>query len=530
MRKSIIWASALLAILIGGASLLDIQTQPAEANIQWTRFDFFNNSGGLNDGFSPIDIQDNEASALQNVVFTTGGNFKTRDGFSRLNSVSVGASTDCNGVHYFRQADATEFLVAVFSDNTVRKMDYSGGDPDGTWDDITGALTFSVTQNDLSDFTIGEDTTLFTDGLGTNGVYEWTGAGNATLVSGAPDAKYVTYHKRMAFAAGDTSNPSLISFTDVGDISNWTTGLSGNVSVDTTDGSIVRGLEKLADNLYIFTDNSIWRLSGDDKDNFRLKRMVSGIGTLSNFSIVQILGQLFFQSKEGHIYIYDGGFGLERINPKIEGTTDSLNKSRLFFAVGEEFDNDYYLSVSSSGAGQNDTVLLFDTFNLAWSKFLGMNSNAFTVANISNGTETLVFGDYGGFVSKHPDGTNDAGTAISDFYQSKQFRFPEMSTEKFLRLLKIYANQAGNYNLEVEVKSDFESTGTTSSISLSASGALWDTAVYDVDSYADDNLTIGRIELDKGNEFFQVRFSNANLDEPTEVKGWAMFLERSDNI
>jgi len=36
-------------------------------------------------------------------------------------------------------------------------MDYqSGGGPDGTWDDITGALSFSVDQDDLSFFSIGE--------------------------------------------------------------------------------------------------------------------------------------------------------------------------------------------------------------------------------------------------------------------------------------------------------------------------------------------------------------------------------------
>lgn len=515
----------LLAIIL---SLFAFQS--VQAATGWKRFDFFNNAGGLNNAFGPIAVADNEAADLQNVVLATGQNFKTRSGFTNINSATIGANTDCNGLIYYKQADADEFLVAVFSDDTVRKMDYSGGDPDGTWDDVTGGLSFSVTQNDLASFAIGEDVVFFTDGLGTNGIYEWTGTGNATSVANSPDSKYVLYHKRMAFSAGDTSNPSLLYFTDLGDISNWSTGLSGNVSVDETDGSIIRGLNKLGDNLYIFTDSSIWRLSGTDKDSFILKRMISGIGTLSHHCITQVIGQLAFMSQEADVYIYNGGFGLENISPKIEGTTDGMNQARLSKTVGVFYDGDYYLAYSDSGSTGNDQVLVFDTFHLAWTKFDGMNINGATVGNISDGTEALFFGGYDGFVNQYPDGTSDAGTAINVYYLTKQYRFPELTTEKFLRLLKVYAAQEGSYNLEVEVLSDFESTGETTSISLEAGGSLWDVAVWDVDAWAGENLVTGRIELDKGNEFFQIRFSNENLDQPFEVKGWSMFLEPSENI
>ena len=62
-------------------------TVPAFSEINWQRFDFFSNAGGLNDSVSAINIKDNEATSLQNVVFTKGASIKTRDGFVSVNTV-----------------------------------------------------------------------------------------------------------------------------------------------------------------------------------------------------------------------------------------------------------------------------------------------------------------------------------------------------------------------------------------------------------------------------------------------------------
>ena len=67
-----------LAIL----SILTLVGSPVSAQIQtsWVPYDFFNNVGGLNDGFGSTAIADGEASDLQNVVFTTGGFVERRQG------------------------------------------------------------------------------------------------------------------------------------------------------------------------------------------------------------------------------------------------------------------------------------------------------------------------------------------------------------------------------------------------------------------------------------------------------------------
>ena len=502
----------------------------AKAEVLWKEYQYFNNSGGLNNGVSPLQIEDSEASDLQNVVFTTGGNWKTRDGFDNINTSSLGSSVDFIGVKYYRQADGTEFLIGVAEDDKVYKMDYSSGDPDGTWDDITGALSFSAAQDDLADFAIGENTVFFTDGLGTNPVISWSGTGNAAAISGAPDAKYVAYHKTMAFAAGDTTNPSTLYFSDLGDITEWSSGLSGNISIETNDGSIIRGIKVGFDALYIWKDESIWRLSGDNKDEFTTQRMVQGVGTLCGQSIGRIGNEFIFLSSQGEVYVYDGNIRIRKISNKIQGTIDELAFTRFSTAPADVFNDDYYLAVSSSGSGTNDTVLVYDTFHLAWTKFDGMDANCFTVAKNADDEDMLVFGSYDGYAYNYPEGTNDNGTAISISYTTKQYRFEDIKSEnKDLKLIKVYANQKADYDLIVEPRSGFGSAGTAYNMNLLGESSIYGTAVYGASTYGGQNLIVKRIEPYLEGEFFQIHYSNSNVDEPIEVKGWKMFVEPGED-
>jgi len=499
------------------------------AEVLWKRQDLFSNVGGLNNAFSSISIADNEASDLQNVVLTTGGSIKTRDGFDNVNSSSVSTAS---GLKFYKPTSGSKFIVGVFEDDTIKKMDYAtGGGPDGTYDDITGALSFSVDQDDLSSFAIGEDTLIIEDGLGTTAPYKWTGTGNAAALGGSPaNATMVAYHKLHAFSAGDSANPSILYFSDQGDIENWTTGLSGNVGVETNDGTQIRNIEPGFDSLYIWKDFSIWRLSGDDKDNFKLQRMVEGIGCKS-VNCAALVGNdfIFFDSK-GDIYIYDGGIKVRLISSRIEGTTSQANFSRFDKVSSVEFQKDYYLSLSSVGSATNDIILVFDTFHLAWLKFDGFNANAMAVGEDSTGKETLFFMDYGGYTQQYPEGTNDDGTAIDTFYITKQFRFPQLRINKTFQKVYAYVGQEGNYNLSVELRADLQSSGTTQSINLSASTSAYGSAIYGTDTYGGQNLVTGILEFSEEGKFFQLNFSNENLDEPFDLKGWSQLVEGDEAI
>lgn len=518
MRKLLI---GLLAVLL---------STPCFAQVNWAKKPYFDFSGGLNDTASPILIKDNESPDLQNVVFDKSGYFETRSGYAKLNSTTLGASLACTGIKYYEPTSGTQFLAAVFDDGSIRKMDYSSG-PDGTWDDITGSLSFVNNQNILASFAVGEDTLLIEDGLDSTAPYKWTGVGNAAALGGSPpNASIIAYHKNHAFAAGNDSNPSTLYFSDINDIENWTTGLSGSTPIETNDGSIIRALIPGFDALYIFKDKSIWRLTGSDKDTFRLQRMISDVGTLSQQSVGLLGSDIIFLSDQGDVFLYDGAVGLRKISSKIQDSLDALSFDRFQFASGAVFDDDYYVSATTGAGSDHDRVLYLDAFHLAWSKFTGFSINAMAVADNGSGQDMLVFGDYGGFTYKYPSGTNDAGSAIDAYYVTKQFYYSDLSINKTLKKLFVFADEKSNYSVTTEIRSDFSTSGTQTDISLLGPGSSYDSAIYDTDIYGGGSLIVGEIEPNENGKFFQIKYLNGTLDQPFTIKGQELYIEQNDRI
>src|SRR5258708_39562803 len=91
--------------------------------LNWKKFSYFQNWGGLNDDISSTEINDNEATAIQNVVFDTGGSISKRFGF--YNIIQGGGATyqlDPNatgvtGLSYYKTSNGNQYLVAVANVN-----------------------------------------------------------------------------------------------------------------------------------------------------------------------------------------------------------------------------------------------------------------------------------------------------------------------------------------------------------------------------------------------------------------------------
>ena len=165
-------------------------------------------TGGLNDSFDEVTIDPSEASDLLNVFFprAVNGAIASRPGYSRLNATALSGTPSFTGNFFFKLVSGTRHLVAITTDDKIWKMDYDGNGPDGTWDDITGSLSFNVGQDNHGSFTVAQDSVIIEDELGNTAPYRWTGTGDATALTAdpdVPDSKYIEYHVRHLFLAGE---------------------------------------------------------------------------------------------------------------------------------------------------------------------------------------------------------------------------------------------------------------------------------------------------------------------------------------
>jgi hypothetical protein len=143
----------------------------------------------------------------------------------------------------------------------------------------------------------------------------------------------------------------------------------------------------------------------------------------------------------------------------------------------------------------------------------------------------MIFGDYDGFVHYYPstsyyDG-NVLTSPISAFYQTKWFRYGDISLgDKYWRLLKTYAlSELSSTKLYADCKSDYELSGKTVEIDLGEAASLWDIALWDTDTWGGQGLKVGRNEINKGKNMFQIKFSNENVNEGFTIFGWEVFIE-----
>lgn len=541
------------------------------AAVPWAKYGYFQNWGGLNDNLSTLEIKDNEATDIQNVIFDNGGALVKRYGYQNITGGTSQAFklastvTGVPGVAYYQKTDGTKYLFAVGNNagqatGYSKTIDSGGSIPTGTWTSQgNGNLPASFTNNQLVTFSVAENTLVMTvAGSSSNTTYPsaWQATGNVytfTTDADCPKAKYNAYHKNILFVAGDPSRPSRVSFSDLTlGITNWIA--TDFFDLDTNNGQYITGLVSAFGNLYIFENNSIWMLSGTNRDDFSLQKMVDNVGTLSQQSIAIVNNNIFFITSQNDIAVYDGNFSVKFISSKIRNTIGDNNFNRAGQALGLAFssyrykDLDYYAAESTLGSSVNDQVLLFDTYREAWTKLEAIEPNSWTVIPNSSGFNQMVFGGYDGLVYYYPnigvynDVSNEctAGNvctttspSIYSFYQTKWFRYPEVALgDKYMRLLKTYIINSSSLSstLLIEVKTDYAEEGNLYTVNYTPSGALWDVSKWDESEWTGGGLTIDREEVNLGTQMFQIRYSNDTVDQDMSILGFETFIEPTDRI
>lgn len=145
-------------------------------------------------------------------------------------------------------------------------------------------------------------------------------------------------------------------------------------------------------------------------------------------------------------------------------------RNMILFNVPQETSGTYHQYVAN-------------TITKAWCRFTGINAVCWALVG-----DTLFFGGTDGKTYKFDTGTSDNGTNIStDALQAFSY-FKDPSRTKIFKLAKPLFDANTSPAIAVEMNTDFtvyppESTPST----IAGSGAVWDTAEWDVDTWGGDS-------------------------------------------
>jgi hypothetical protein len=164
--------------------------------------------------------------------------------------------------------------------------------------------------------------------------------GQLQVIEGAPGATSICTHKGRMFAVRRTP-ASRVWFSDVMDVTNWNVSLTegGYIDLDADVGNILK-LISLGEYLYVFCENSVWKISAyGDQRSFVVVKVLETAGRIAYGSVVLGGGYVYYMTDAG-FFRFDG-YNAKRILTELDGIVpyvasvrdNTFCKSEVIWAV-----------------------------------------------------------------------------------------------------------------------------------------------------------------------------------------------------
>lgn len=284
-------------------------------------------TGGLNLRSDQFQLADNESPEMLNVEIDPRGGVFSRGGMSRINPDNVGGTWAPKRVQPFY--GASNKLMLLNNNNVYYQS--SGGNFA-----LLGYTYSGSTYNIVADGTHGACLAPWGETLyiavngnggtsGNDGLYKWTGVGNATAIpkvttspntwasrGGAggghvPQATHLVVHANKMFAAGTfedgSFHPNRIRWSEESLPEAW-------VKEDSIDieggGTGITGMVVVNGSLVIFKPFAIYVLYGYDHTDFRLVNVSTTLGCHDHLQMAATDTGVYFYSHNDGLFFFDG--------------------------------------------------------------------------------------------------------------------------------------------------------------------------------------------------------------------------------
>lgn len=257
---------------------------------------------------------------------------------------------------------------------------------------------------------------------------------------------------------------------------------AGQVSV----GFDVVQFKPFRDNLFVFGNNGIKKITADVSAGFVIDQVTSNVGCIARDSVLEIGGDLVFLAPDGLRPVA----GTSRIGD-VELETISKPIQQLLTDLPREFDLDTLVGVVIRSKSQlryfvgDDTIGTRDSFGiigglrsadqrLGWEfgELIGIRASATASAYVGR-QELVLHGDYNGKVYRQDQGTTFDGADILAIYSTPYYDFGDTEVRKTMRKVNTFIRAEGPLTVNMAVNYDWDdpTVSRPSSYSQESKGA-----------------------------------------------------------
>ena len=489
--------------------------------------------GGLVLNKDVYDMQPGEALQLINFEPSTEGGYRRINGTAKYNSTIV---------PQVLAASERVQMSAIFNGKIIaaRGGTVSYGDTTGSWTSLAtsqgtthtydfdkfnfdGTSKIIVATGQAAAFTINTSFTV--------DVINATGGGTAPT-----NPKFVKSFANHVFYGGMSNATHSIIFSGPFTEDDFDTG-AGEIKV----GDIITGLKVFRDELFIFCQRKIYKLTGTSSSNFALAEVAKNVGTIAHNSIQELAGDLIFLSADGLRTIA----GTERIGDVELGTISKQVQERIN-SIG--YDNvtslvirnksQYRLFYPTDGGPEGSAKGLMAVIKVnpntgstgfEYADLKGLKVSSCDSDYIDN-IETVVHGGYDGYIYKQESGNvftkASTTTAIDATYRSPDMTMGDAGIRKSMERVNLNWEPEGEVSASLFLRYNYDDINTPQpaliALASSGSGAYFGTGSFGTAAYGQGDLPITRDSVEGSGFAVALKITDTSTNLPFAIKGFQL--------
>lgn len=437
------------------------------------------------------------ATVLTNFEPSIDGGYRRIEGFDKFDSTEVPGTGAIRGVFYFSNA-----AIAVRNQHVYQ----SGGS--GVWTQLTTSDTLDISGTGIVRFEklnySGANTLLIVDGLGypyryKSSVFEELSASNANtteMPDEAQGASHIINFQNHVFLG----NESTVVFSAPYDETDFSPA-SGGGSIKLNDASSITGFKVFRDQLIIFTERAIYRLSGSSIADFQLNPITRDLGCTEADTIQEVGGDVMFLAPDGLRLLSaterNNDFGLAVVSRNIQkDVLDFLARNVSFSSVVVRAKSQYRIfgfnSAFTTDAAQGIIAVQRAAqggVGIEFAKTSGINARVAYSDYVEN-VERVLFGNADGYVYNMESGNDFDGTEISATFKTPFFPINDPAVRKQLHKVDLYTDPQGTIEVDLAVRYDHEQANIPQPPTLQITNTAGESlALYGEARYAAEDAT-----------------------------------------
>jgi hypothetical protein len=346
----------------------------------------------------------------------------------------------------------------------------------------------------------------------------------------------VEVFKNHVFLGGDNVDRAVICYSAPNNPLDYTAASgAGQIPI----GFDLVQFKPFRDNLFIFGQNGIKKVSADVSAGFVIDNVTSNVGCIARDSVLELGGDLVFLAPDGLRPVAGtsriGDVELETISRPIQPILSTLSKdydldtlngvvvrskSQLRYFVGDNtvFTEDSYGIIG--GLRSVDTSVAWE-----FGELVGIRASCCTSGFVGR-EEYVLHGDYDGKVYRQEVGNSFNGNPILAVFQTPYYDFGDTEVRKVMRTVNTFIRAEGPFEMNMAVSYDWDdpSVAKPSSYDQASSGAPVKYGRNIV--YAGPNVVYGGVEKPiivtqvQGSGFAtQLTFVTLGFDAPYSLQG-----------